>query len=132
MNSPCMSLELNHAYPAASVSVSQRACGMQWYSPLVFDVKHCCEQLRKLSQHVPTKTFTSTSTWQLLTSQPFALRHLKDMVEVLLAAKASVDLPCSDGATALILASQVCRLNGLDGLASGFWRLEFHRSVRWI
>eukprot|EP00435_Cladocopium_sp_Y103_P023934 s2952_g5.t2 len=31
----------------------------------------------------------------------------KDMVEVLLAAKASVDLPCSDGATALILASQV-------------------------
>ena len=54
MNSPCMSLELNHAYPAASVSVSQRACGMQWYSPLVFDVKHCCEQLRKLSQHVPT------------------------------------------------------------------------------
>ena len=91
-----------------------------------------CVSCPNMSQHVPTKTFTSTSTWQLLTSHPFALRHLKDMVEVLLAAKASVDVPCSDGATALILASQVCRLNGLDGLASGFWRLEFHRSVRWI
>ena len=62
----------------------------------------------------------SRSTWQLLTSQPCAPQHLKDTVEVLLAAKASVDLPCSDGATALILASQVCRLDGLDGLASFF------------